>query len=57
MPVMKRAEDGTLVGEILVERADADAGGLGDAIGGDGVSAVALDHELDRLEHIVHGLA
>src|SRR4051812_26834387 len=54
--VVKGGEDGALVGKVLIERADADAGGLGDAIRGHSLGSVALYHKLDRLKHVVHGL-
>ena len=54
--VIKGGEDRPLVGEVLIERPDADAGCLRDAIRGDGLGAVTLHHTLDRLEHGLHGL-
>ncbi len=54
--IMKGCEDRALVGEVLIQRPDADAGGLRDAVGGDGLGPVPLHHKLDRLEHVVHGL-
>jgi hypothetical protein len=54
--VVQRREDGALVGEVLVERSDADARDLGDAVGGHGLRSMPLDHQPDRFEHGVHGL-
>ena len=36
---------------------DADARGLGDAVGGDRVGAVPLEHERHRVEDHIHGLS
>src|ERR1700722_17199363 len=54
--VMKGGEDCALVGEVLIKRPDANAGGLRDAIRGDGLGPVTLHHKWDRLEHAVHGM-
>lgn len=35
MALMQGDEDGSLIGEVLVDRADADLGNFGDAIGGE----------------------
>jgi hypothetical protein len=42
MAIVKRDEDGALVGEILVHRPDADAGDLGDPVRGDRTDPVTL---------------
>src|SRR3954469_2191671 len=47
---MQGHEDGLLVGEVLVDRADADARGFRDAIRGDGSGAVTPKHTLRRPE-------
>ena len=48
--VVERREDGDLVGEVLVDRADADAGNFGDAVGRDRGSAVTGEHAGDGVE-------
>src|SRR3954469_11992879 len=53
---MQGHEDGLLVGEVLVERADADARCFRDSVGGDGFGAVTPQHTLHRLEDNLHGL-
>jgi hypothetical protein len=50
LAVLERVEDGIAVGEVLVERADADAGHLGDARGGRGVHAFPLENPNRPLE-------
>jgi hypothetical protein len=53
----ERQQDRVLVGEVLVERADADAGPLGDRIGGEGAQSAGFQNLSRRLQDRGHGLA
>ena len=50
VPVAHGRHNGDLVGEILVERADTDAGAFGDAVGVEMRLALALQNLSSRLE-------
>src|SRR5204862_7135592 len=54
--LVQRREDGALVGEVLVDRSDADARDLGDPVGRDRVEAIALQELDSRVEHRLHGV-
>ena len=56
MALMERSEDGSLVREVLIERADADTCGFGDAVGGNGFSSLSLQDANDSFENGVDGL-
>src|ERR1700689_486539 len=57
MAFVQGGEDGALVREILVYRADAHAGDLGDAVGGDRLNASAFENPDDVVKNSLHGLA
>jgi len=54
--LMQSREDGSLVRKVLVDRADADSGGIGDAVRGQSVRSFTCEHPLYRLEHRLHSL-
>src|SRR4051812_46671981 len=56
MALVKGGEDGPLVGKVLVERSDADARRLRDAVRREAFGAVTLQHPRDRLEDGPHRL-
>jgi hypothetical protein len=49
-------KNGALVGKVLINRANADAGNLGDAVRRDGGQAFALEQPDDGLKHRVESL-
>jgi hypothetical protein len=54
--LVERRQDGPLVREILVDRADADAGDPGNAVGVEGVDPFALQDSHRSVEHRFYGL-
>ena len=52
----QRQQHRVLVAEVLVERADADAGALGHRVGGEGGQAAAFQNLSRRLDDRRHGL-
>ena len=54
--LMQRRKDRALVREVLVHRTDANPGHLSNAIGSDGIKALALQHSHDCVQHRIDGL-
>jgi len=54
--LMQRSEDCLLVGEVLIERADAYTCCFSDSVGGDRVDTLSPNHPRDRAQHRTHGL-
>jgi hypothetical protein len=53
----ERQQDRVLVGEVLVERADADARALGHRVGGEGRQSTGFENLSRRLQNQRNGLA
>lgn len=56
MALMQCCEDRVFVRKVLIDRTDADPCHLSDAIGGNGIEALALQHSDHRIEDCIDGL-